>query len=39
MNLQEYEKKLREISTNQFQKFNENFGGGQTVIEGVLLIL
>ena len=33
MNLQEYEKELRKLSSDKFLKFNDDFGGGQLSIE------
>ena len=33
MTLQEYEEKLREITPEEFQKFNVDFGGGQKTVE------
>jgi hypothetical protein len=33
MNLQEYENKLRELSPEELQKFNADFGGDRTKIE------
>ncbi len=33
MTLEEYEKRLRELNDEEFQKFNNDFGGGQKTIE------
>ena len=33
MTLEEYDKKLQELSDEEFQKFNNDFGGGQKTIE------
>ena len=33
MTLKEYDKRLRELSDEEFQKFNNDFGGGQKTIE------
>jgi hypothetical protein len=33
MTLSEYEKRLSELTTEEFQKFNDDFGGGQKKIE------
>ncbi len=33
MTLQEYEKKLRELTSEELHKFNEEFGGGQKTVE------
>lgn len=33
MNLQEYEEKLRELTSEELHKFNEEFGGGQKTVE------
>jgi len=33
MTLEEYEKRLRELTCEELQKFNNDFGGGQKTIE------
>ncbi len=33
MTLEEYKKRLRELTGDEFQKFNSEFGGGQETIE------
>jgi hypothetical protein len=33
MTLVEYDKKLRELTDEEFQRFNNDFGGGQNTIE------
>ena len=33
MTLEEYDKSLRELTNDEFQKFNNDFGGGQKTIE------
>ena len=33
MNIQEYEEKLRALSSDEFRKFREDFGGGQKTID------
>jgi len=33
MTLEEYDKRLRELSDKEFQKFNSDFGGGQKTVE------
>ena len=33
MTLEEYDKRLRELTIEQFQKFNSDFGGGEKNIE------
>jgi hypothetical protein len=33
MTLEEYDKRLRELTDEEFQKFNNDFGGGQKTIE------
>ena len=33
MTLEEYDKRLRELTDENFQKFNKDFGGGQKTIE------
>ncbi|GAF78081.1 unnamed protein product, partial [marine sediment metagenome] len=33
MNLKEYEKKLRDLTNEEFQKFNADFGGARTKID------
>ncbi len=33
MTLQEYEKKLRELTSEELHRFNDEFGGGQKTVE------
>ena len=33
MTVEEYEKRLSELSEKEFQKFNDEFGGGQKTVE------